>query len=75
VIRSRIARLEARYQVDPQDKVVTPADVQGWRDRGIPVPDCHPAGESLKQWLEQCSDEALRMFMALHEQGFAGDQT
>jgi hypothetical protein len=75
VIKSRIAKLEARYQVDPQDKLVTLADVQGWRDRGIPAPDCCPAGESLLVWLEKCSDETLRMFIALHEQGGGGSQT
>jgi hypothetical protein len=68
VIKSRIARLEARYQVDPQDKVVTPADVQGWRDRGVPVPDCLPGGESLMQWLEKCSDEILQRIIEFHKQ-------
>ena len=55
VIKRRIAKLEARFRIDPQDTLVTPADVQGWRDMGIVVPDCRPGGESMKAWLEQDS--------------------
>ena len=71
VIKHRIAKLEARFRIDPRDTLVTPADVEGWRDMGIVVPDCRPGGESMMHWLEKCSDEALQRFMELHEQGSA----
>lgn len=71
VIKHRIAKLEARFRIDPQDTLVTPADVEGWRDMGIVVPDCRPGGESMKHWLEGCSDETLHRFIELHEQDSA----
>lgn len=71
VIKARIAKLEARFRIDPQDTLVTPADVEGWRDMGIVVPDCRPGGESMRLWLEKCSDEALLRFIELHEQDSA----
>ena len=71
MIKRRIAKLEARFRIDPQDTLVTPADVAGWRDMGIVVPDCRPGGESMKAWLEKCSDETLLRFIELHEQDSA----
>lgn len=75
VIKSRIAKLEARYRVDPSSKLVTPEDVQSWRDRGLSVPDCLPNGEELWQWLEKCSDAALHGFIVLHQQSGEGGHT
>ena len=71
MIKHHIAKLEARFQIDPRDTLVTPADVEGWRNMGIVVPDCRPGGESMKHWLEGCSDEALHRFIELHEQGLS----